>query len=127
MSGFPEAAKVLAVIAAVYPLIQGLKRVPKFTAFITGWKAIALNVVLTACGLLVAVPADHLYTANTAILLLTTILGSAGIHGTVSAMSAPQVLAITPPGTQVHEVAATLEPVNPKDVSTAPATQKEPT
>ena len=116
----PPAAKVLAVIAAVYPIVQGLKKVPAFTAFLTGWKAVALNVLLTVCGLLIAVPADQLYTTNTAILLLTTILGSAGVHGTVVSMSAPQVLATIPPDPQVREVPATIEPVDPKAIKEKP-------
>jgi len=116
----PPAAKVLAVIALVYPIIQGLKKIPAFTADLTGWWAILLNVLLSAGGLIITIPADQLYTLNTAMLLVTTIAGAAGIHGTVSAMSPPQVLATTPPSTQVKEVAATLEPVDPKAVPVPP-------
>jgi hypothetical protein len=118
----PPAEKVAAVIVAVYPTIQLLKRIPAVTAFLTGWKAIALNAVLSGCGLFVVppgIPPDQLYTLNTAILLVTTILGSAGVHGTISAMSQPQVLATIPPSKQVVEVPATLEPVDPKAVATS--------
>jgi hypothetical protein len=113
----PPAAKVLAIVALVYPIIQGLKRIPAFTAFLTGWKAIALNVALSACGILIAVPADQLYTTPTFLALVTAILSAAGVHGTVSAMSTPQMLVTTPPATQAHEAAAVLEPKSPGDVA----------
>jgi hypothetical protein len=111
----PPAAKVLAIIVLVYPLIQGLKKIPALTAYLTGWVAIGFNVVLSACGLLIAIPADQLYTTNTFLALATACLGAAGVHGTMSAMSAPQMLVTTPPATQVHEAAATLEPTSPAD------------
>lgn len=119
----PPAAKVLVVVGAVYGILQGLKKVPALTQYLTGWLAVAVNVALTVCGLLVAIPADQLYTANTAMLLVTTILGSAGVHGTVKAMSPPTVLATVPPSTVVKEVPATLEPVNPAAV---PVESKKP-
>lgn len=119
-TALPPAAKVLAIVALVYPIIQGLKRIPALTPYLTGWLAIALNVALSACGILIAVPADQLYTTNTILALVTAILGAAGVHGTVSAMSQPQMLVTTPPNPQVHEAAATLEPVSPLDVSAKP-------
>ena len=115
----PPAAKVLAVVVAVYPLIQLLKRIPMLTPYLTGWVAIALNGALSACGILIAVPADQLYTANTLLALITAILGAAGIHGTVSAMSPPQMLVTTPPATEVHEAAATLQPASTSDIPAA--------
>lgn len=84
----PPAAKVLAVVALVYPLVQALKKAPLLAPYIKGWVAIALNVVLSAGGLLIAVPADQLYSTNTLIALVQVVLGAAGIHGTVSALTA---------------------------------------
>ena len=80
----PPAAKVLAIVAVVYPFIQGLKKIPALTPYIQGWVSIALNAALSALGLLITIPADQLYTTNTALALLTAILSAAGIHGTVS-------------------------------------------
>jgi hypothetical protein len=85
----PPAAQVLAVIVAVYGLIQGLKQIPALKPWITGWKAVLLNGLLTAGGLLVTIPADQLYTLNTLLSLVATMAGSAGIHGTVTALSKP--------------------------------------
>lgn len=116
----PPAAKVLAIVGAVYGILQGLKKVPAFTAFLTGWKAIAFNVALTILGLLVVLPADQLYTVNTLNAILTTIitaLAAAGIHGTTVALrSKPQMLATIPPDPQVKEVPATLVPDDPNAV-----------
>ena len=84
----PPAAKMLAIVAVVYPLIQGLKKIPALTPYIKGWWAIALNVALSALGLLITIPADQLYTTNTALALVTAILAAAGVHGTVSNLSA---------------------------------------
>ena len=111
----PPAAKVLAIVAVVYPVIQGLKKIPALTPYLIGWWAIALNVVLSATGLLIAIPASDLYTMNTLMALITACLTAAGVHGTVSSMSQPQMLVTTPPSTQVHEAPATLEPVSSKD------------
>lgn len=98
----PPAAKALAVMGVVYGLIQALKQAPFLTPYLTGIWAIALNVVLTSLGLLIAIPADQLYTTNTLLTLLSTALGAAGVHGTVKLMSAPAVPAtaavMTPSG-----------------------------
>ena len=83
----PPAAKALVVIGAVYAVLQGLKKVPGLSNILQGWVAIAFNVALSACGLLVTIPPDQLYTTNTFLVLLSTILGAAGIHGTVTTMS----------------------------------------
>jgi putative copper export protein len=117
----PPAAKALAVIGAVYGLIQGAKKIPAVTPYLTGWVAVAVNVILTACGLLLTIPPDQLYTTNTALLLLTTILGAAGVHGTVASFTPPQILASVPPSTQVKEVPATLVPDDPKAVPAEPS------
>ena len=116
----PPAAKVLAVIAVVYPVIQLLKKVPALTPYLTGWVAVGLNAVLTACGLLLTIPPDQLYTTNTLITLLTAILGAAGVHGTVASFSTPTMLGTTPPATQIKEVPAKLVPENPADKPVEP-------
>lgn len=90
----PPAAKVLAIVAVVYPLIQLLKKIPALTPYLIGWVSIALNVVLSACGLLIAIPPSQLYTSDTLLALITVCLSAAGVHGTVSAMSSQQS---TPP------------------------------
>ena len=97
----PPAAKMLAIIGSVYELLQGAKKIPALTKYLTGWVAIAGNVALTACGLLIVIPPDQLYTTNTLLLLVTTVMGAAGIHGTVSALSSTTVLATVPPSTAV--------------------------
>src|ERR1700739_516118 len=83
----PPTAKVLAIIAAIYSLIQALKKIPALTPYIKGWVAIALNVALSAGSLLITVPASQLYTQDTFIALVTTFLAAAGIHGTVQTLS----------------------------------------
>ena len=85
----PPAAATLAVIVTVYGVLQGLKKIPALWPYITGWKAIALNGLLTAAALLATIPAEQLYTTNTLLALVTTMAGSAGIHGTVTAMNKP--------------------------------------
>lgn len=112
----PPAARVLAVIGSVYGLLQLVKKAPGLAEYITGWVAIILNVLLTVCGLLITVPSNQLYTANTLVLILTTALGAAGVHGTQKAMSPPQVLAQTPPDPTVREVPATLVPKDPNAI-----------
>jgi hypothetical protein len=111
----PPAAKVLAIAALVYAVIQGVKQIPALTPYLTGWVAIGVNVALTATGLLIAIPADQLYTMNTLMALVTACLTAAGVHGTVSAMSPPQMLVTTPPSAVVHEAPATLQPESSKD------------
>lgn len=117
----PPAAKVLAIVASVYGIIQTLKKVPGVTQYLTGWVAVVVNIALSVGGLMLAIPPDQLYTSNTAVLLITTILGSAGVHGTVKSMSEPTVLATVPPSTTVKEVPATLVPKNPAAVPTEPS------
>ena len=112
----PPAAKVLAVIGAVYGILQTAKKIPAFTKYLTGWVAVAVNVALSAGGLVLAIPADQLYTTNTLLALISTALGAAGIHGTVSAMTPPTVLATVPPSTEVKAVPAALVPTDPAAV-----------
>jgi hypothetical protein len=120
----PPAAKTLAVIAAVYGLVQGLKQIPALTPYVTGWIAVALNVLFTVCGALVVIPANQLYTTSTLLLLVTTFLSAAGVHGTVKSLSAPQVLAQTPPDGEVKKVPASLVPDDPANIAVDP--HKEP-
>ena len=87
LASIPPAAKVLAVAVVVYGIIQAVKLSPLVGPKISGWVALALNIVLNGLGALVVIPADQLYTGNTLILVVTAALGSAGIHGTVSKLS----------------------------------------
>jgi len=80
----PPAAKVLAIVAVVYAVIQGLKQAPWFAPYLNGWVAVLVNVLLSAGGVLVITSPDQLYTLATLQNLLLAILGSAGVHGTIS-------------------------------------------
>jgi hypothetical protein len=119
----PPAAKTLAVVTLIYGLVQGIKKIPVLTPYITGWVAVALNLVLQVCGFFVTIPADQLYTSNTLTLIINGLvlpyLASAGIHGTIKSFSQPQVLAQTPPDGKVREVDATLVPNDPENVAVA--------
>lgn len=76
----PPAAKVIAIAATVYAILQAVKKaIPQ----LNGWYSVALNVVLSAIGVVVAVPADQLYTVATLTTLITAVAAAAGIHGTV--------------------------------------------
>jgi hypothetical protein len=115
----PPAAKTLAVVVAVYGVLQGLKKIPALTAFLTGWKAVAFNVVFSVVGQLAVIPAGQLYTTDTLNSIIQTIimvLSAAGIHGTVRSFSAPTMQATTPPDTKVKEVPAELVPKDPADI-----------
>ena len=120
----PPAAKVLAISGSVYGILLGAKKIPALTPYLTGWVAVAFNVVLTVTGILcgqlnqaTAIPPDQLYTSATFLTILTAALGAAGVHGTVKSMSRPTVLATIPPDTAVKEVPATLEPVDANAVA----------
>jgi hypothetical protein len=78
-------AKVLAVAAAVFSILQIVK---KFVPGLGGVWAIAFNVALALIGFVITVPADQLFTLNTLVGLITAIAAAAGIHGTVKSMSA---------------------------------------
>ena len=114
----PPAVKSLMVLAFVYGIVQILKSSSVLAPYITGWKAITLNAVLSLLGLLVAIPPAQLYDLQTLGVTLTTwlsiVLGAAGIHGTIKSLSDPTVLARTPDGT-IKNVPATLQPVDPID------------
>jgi hypothetical protein len=83
----PPAAKILTIAVIVYGVLQTLKQSPLIGPYISGWVAIALNVILNALGAMVAIPSDQLYTTNSLLTILTAALGSAGIHGTVSTLA----------------------------------------
>lgn len=75
-----SAAKVIAIAVVVYPVLELLKK--QFPA-ISGWWSVALNVFLSVAGIVIAVPADKLFTVDTLCVLMTAVIGAAGIHGTV--------------------------------------------
>jgi hypothetical protein len=116
----PPAGRMALVITTVYAVMQGLKKIPVFTSFLNGWKAVVFNIVFTAAGLLATVPADQIYTVNTLLLLLVTGAGAAGVHGTVKSLSAPTVLVIIPPSSQVVSTPATLVPDDPAAIPVQP-------
>ena len=90
----PPAGKALAVLGFVYGIIQILKQSVVLAPYIVGWKATALNAVLSLLGLLVVIPPAQLYDLATLGTTVTTwlgiVLGAAGIHGTVSKLSDPE-------------------------------------
>jgi hypothetical protein len=123
----PPAAKVVAALILVYTITMGLKKIPALTAYLTGWVAIAVNLILAVGSIFMppnGIQASNLWTTNTFLAVvnavataLTTAAGAAGIHGTIKSMSAPQMLVTTPPETQPHEAAAVLEPKSLGDVA----------
>lgn len=92
LMALPPAAKALAVLGFVYGILQIAKQSTVLAPYITGWKALALNAVLSLAGLLVAIPPAQLYDLTTLGTTITTwlgiVLGAAGIHGTVSKLKA---------------------------------------
>ena len=77
------AAKVLAISALVYALLQTVKKA--FPA-LSGWWAVGLNIALSIVGAVIVVPQDQLFSLATLTTLLTAGIaaaGAAGIHGTV--------------------------------------------
>ncbi len=126
----PPAAKVVAAFVLIYTLMMGLKKIPALTQYMNGWVAITINILLAVGSLFVppnGIQASDLWTTNTFLAVvnavataLTTSAAAAGIHGTIKAMSQPQMLASIPPDPQVKEVPAELVPLNPKAVPTQP-------
>jgi hypothetical protein len=126
----PPATKVVAALILVYTITMGLKRIPALTPYLTGWVAIAVNMVLAVGSIFVppnGIQASDLWTTNTFLAIveavataITTAAGAAGIHGTLKSMSAPQMLVTTPPSPQIHEAPAILEPKSPADVVAKP-------
>jgi hypothetical protein len=79
-------AKILAIAAAVYAVLQVAKKV--FPSIGGGW-ALALNIGLSVLGFLVTVPVANLLSIDTLTGLIMAVAASAGIHGTVKSMTAP--------------------------------------
>jgi hypothetical protein len=84
LSALPPAATMLVIVAGVYGVILAAKNSPWLGPLITGWWAVALNVVLTVLALIAALPANQLYTWNGLAIVLVGVLGSSGIHGMVT-------------------------------------------
>jgi hypothetical protein len=81
MVAVPAAAKVLAVSVTVYAVLQAAKQSDWVAQYLQGWVAIGFNVMLTAFGVVIVVPADQLYTLATVQNILIAVLMSSGIHG----------------------------------------------
>jgi hypothetical protein len=108
---FPPAAKTLSVLVIVYGVIQALKQATVLQPILAGWVAIVVNIVFSSIGVWIAVPADQFWAPNTFILILTTALGAAGVHGTVSAQTdatKPGPALSAPPAAPAGKIAALL-------------------
>lgn len=95
----PPAARSLAVLAAVYAIITAAKLSPWLAQYITGWGGVVVNTVLTVIGLIVVIPADQLYSWNSLVSVIVSVLGSSGIHGMVK--NIPAAPPATPPATGI--------------------------
>jgi len=82
----PTPVKALAIAAAVYGILQAAKASPWLGQYITGWWALLLNGALTIVAFVLTIPASQLYSWGTLTAILVTILGSAGIHGSVKTL-----------------------------------------
>jgi hypothetical protein len=85
LAAIPPAGQVIAIGGVVFAVLQAAKKSPLIGQYITGWVAVALNIVLSGLGVVIAVPATSLYTLGTLQTVLVTILAgssAAGIHGT---------------------------------------------
>jgi hypothetical protein len=76
-------ARIIAVIGIVYAALQALKLA--FPAIAGGW-AILLNVIFSAAGIVVALPAEKVFSLETLTAVIVAAIGAAGVHGTVSSM-----------------------------------------
>jgi len=118
----PPAAKTLAVVVTVFGVLQAIKRNAWANQYlVSGWKAVAFNVIFTAFGTWAVLPANDLYDpaviTNTLLQALLSAMASAGIHGTVQALGTPTVVATTPPDTTLQNVPAHLEPNDPDAIA----------
>lgn len=97
----PTAAQLLVVLTAVFAIMTAAKASPWLSQYLNGWVSVTLNIVLTVLGLVIAVPANQLYTWPGLVALIVTVLGSSGIHGMVTNVPptkpVPPVI-IAPPG-----------------------------
>jgi hypothetical protein len=113
----PPAVKTLAMLGFVYAIVQILKQSTLLAPYIVGWVAIALNAVLSGLGLLVVIPPAQLYDLTTLGTTFTVwlgiVLGAAGLHGTVKALSPPTVLATMPGSMTPVKVPAVVVPLDP--------------
>jgi hypothetical protein len=75
--------RVLAIMGVVFAVVQAIKMA--FPAIAGIW-AIIFNVVLSVAGVVVAIPAEKLFSYETLTTVLVAAIGAAGIHGTVSSM-----------------------------------------
>lgn len=80
----PTAAQLLVVLTAVFTIMSAAKISPWLGPKLKGWVSVVLNIILTVLGLVIAVPANQLYTWPGFIALIVTVLGSSGIHGMVT-------------------------------------------
>ena len=75
--------KILIVIAAVYGLLQGIK---KFIP-VTGLGSVIFNVALSVLGVATVVQPQDLFSTQTLTTMLLAVAGAAGVHGTVRSFS----------------------------------------
>lgn len=83
----PPAVKVVAVSVSVYGVMQALKKVSFLQPYLCGWVAVLFNVILCALGIITTTPAPNLYTWATALAIIQSCIGAAGIHGTASKLT----------------------------------------
>lgn len=77
--------RIVAIAATIYAFMQGVKQ---FIPLLSGWWAVAINILLSTSALLAITPSDQVFTPATMAALVTTVLTAAGIHGTVSKLQA---------------------------------------
>jgi hypothetical protein len=70
------AGKVIVIAGMVAAIVQGIKKLIN----LSGVGAMVLNGIASVVALIAVTPADQLFTIQTLIALITTILGAAGIH-----------------------------------------------
>jgi hypothetical protein len=122
----PAPMKTLAVLGFVYAVIQILKRSSLLVPYLKGWVAVGLNAALSGIGLLVVLPPAQLYDPATLGVTFTTwlgiVLGAAGIHGTVTSLSAPTILASVKVDDQrvIQQMPAMLVPIDAKAIPIDP-------
>ena len=83
------ASKLITVAAVLIPVVYIiLQLLKKALPQISGVGAIVVNFVISAVGYVIALPQDQWFTMTTLLALATTVAGAAGVHGTVSSLSA---------------------------------------
>lgn len=80
----PTAGQLLVVLTAVFAIMTAAKASPWLSPYLKGWVSLTVNIILTILGLIIAVPANQLYTWPGFIALIVSVLGSSGIHGMVT-------------------------------------------